>query len=114
MYLDGKIYDPDLHAKNMLSVTGVIKGKKPFNYTINDEDDDTEDEGGVKLDNLGDSKKHAHDDEQQSAVYFKKNVVEDEKVELIFEDPCNDHHDNENLGGAAEQKNDEKVALLSK
>lgn len=140
MYLDGKIYDPDLHAKNL--VHPVRKGAghqyNPNNphciYTINDEDEEMEMVDAVDT--------SAKNDTDKETFYFNKpvtqcsesrdnnNNVNDEQVELIFEDPITtgpgicDHNEMEDASEKSNTNNkgrnkknkkldDEKVALLS-
>jgi hypothetical protein len=105
MYLDGKIYDPDLHAKNL--VHPVRKGTGHYNsnninhgnknphciYTIND--DEEEEEGAVEMDDIGSSSRTSKTNStEKETFYFKKASVAsgkndqgEEQVDLIFEDP---------------------------
>lgn len=111
MYLDGKIYDPHLHAKSLAHP--VRKDSRHHNnknqhciFTIN-----SEDEEGVEMDATS-----------IDTIDFKKESTE-EKVELIFEDTVNtdtsiNNETDDEDGLCKRSKNnkkldDEKVALLA-
>jgi hypothetical protein len=123
MYLDGKIYDPDLHAKNLASQhhASAAGGGDRRIYTIGN--DEGEDEPPHDT--------HDDDSDSQEVLYSRKKPVltqktktvskdTEEMVELIFENAIEDHpkvNDPKEVANASVvigNLDDEKTGLLSK
>ena len=124
MYLDGKIYDPDLHAKNMsvndngrkINIDDVEEESRNdiSNNMVNEQEEEEEDGKKKRSSHLGNKIKalvQMKIDPKEHAILYKRSEDQSNKdgeeiVELVF--------DNATEGDSAEEKtHDEKTSLLS-